>query len=183
MSKDLGRFTKSGFFAQGNKGGVAIRLRLYDTYLVFVNTHLAAGKKEVERRNLDFSEVRPIRRRRRFIFRNDVKVARRITFTYPGDSPSDPPKSFGIHDSDYLFWIGDLNYRLPLPDQDVRNLMDEKKYKKLLKYDQLNVERKAGRVFVGFEEGTVTFQPSYKYDPGTDNFDTRYGNAEHIIFF
>ena len=50
----------------------------------------------------------------------------------------------------------------------------EKKIKELLKYDQLLIEKNAGRVFWGFEEGTITFVPTYKYDPGTLNFDTRY---------
>ena len=39
---------------------------------------------------------------------------------------------------------------------------------------QLNVERKAQRAFNGFEEMPIPFAPSYKYDPGTDQFDTRY---------
>jgi phosphatidylinositol-bisphosphatase len=34
--------------------------------------------------------------------------------------------------------------------------------------DQLNLERKEGRAFVGFEEGVINFAPTYKYQPGTD---------------
>lgn len=37
---------------------------------------------------------------------------------------------------------------------------------------QLNVERAAGRVFIGFDEPPISFPPSYKYDPGTDNYDS-----------
>lgn len=28
-------------------------------------------------------------------------------------------------------------------------------------------------VFVGFEEGDINFQPTYKYDTGSDNWDSR----------
>jgi len=28
-------------------------------------------------------------------------------------------------------------------------------------------------IFVDFEEGKLAFPPTYKFDPGTDNYDTR----------
>ena len=40
--------------------------------------------------------------------------------------------------------------------------------------DQLRLQMAAGRVFDGFQEGSVTFRPTYKYDPGTDVWDSRY---------
>jgi inositol polyphosphate 5-phosphatase INPP5B/F len=49
-----------------------------------------------------------------------------------------------------------------------RNVIGE-----LLHLDQLNIERKAGRVFQDFEEGPIQFPPTYKYQPGTDVYDTR----------
>ena len=41
----------------GNKGGVGVRLRLYDSYLTFINSHLAAEASFIERRNQDYAEV------------------------------------------------------------------------------------------------------------------------------
>jgi inositol polyphosphate 5-phosphatase INPP5B/F len=49
-----------------------------------------------------------------------------------------------------------------------RNTLDE-----LLHLDQLNIERKGGRVFQDFDEGPIQFPPTYKYQPGTDVYDTR----------
>jgi hypothetical protein len=37
-----------------------------------------------------------------------------------------------------------------------------------------------GRVFTGYQEGDITFLPTYKYDNGTDIYDTRY---EHDLLF
>lgn len=39
-------------------------------------------------------------------------------------------------------------------------------------YDQLLTQREEGNVFEGFLEPPIYFPPTYKYDPGTNNFDT-----------
>lgn len=41
----------------GNKGGVAIRMRINDSYFVFINSHLAADKSQIEKRNQDYGEI------------------------------------------------------------------------------------------------------------------------------
>ena len=41
----------------GNKGGVAVRFRIFDSWVCFINSHLAADSKEVERRNQDYAEI------------------------------------------------------------------------------------------------------------------------------
>lgn len=38
----------------------------------------------------------------------------------------------------------------------------EEAAERLLEYDQLEVERAKGRVFKGFSEGTIHFQPTFK---------------------
>lgn len=41
------------------------------------------------------------------------------------------------------------------------------------KYDQLTIERRAGRAFTMFKEGAINFMPTYKYDAGTNQYDSR----------
>lgn len=45
-------------------------------------------------------------------------------------------------------------------------------YKELMFYDQLYKAKLEKRVFDGFDEGLIDFQPTYKYDSGTDSFDS-----------
>ena len=42
----------TGFLGQwGNKGGVGMSMRINDTTICFINSHLAAGENELLRRN------------------------------------------------------------------------------------------------------------------------------------
>ena len=54
----------------------------------------------------------------------------------------------------------------------MRACIESKDYVKAMKSDQLTSQRLARKAFGGFEEAPVLFHPSYKYDPGTDTFDT-----------
>jgi hypothetical protein len=95
----------------GNKGAVATRLVLGETTrLVFVNSHLAAGsdKNSVERRNWDSSQI--VQRTRFEPIESDIGAS---------DESGD-----AIGDEDFIFWFGDLNYRLDdIPGEDVRQVL------------------------------------------------------------
>lgn len=43
----------------------------------------------------------------------------------------------------------------------------------VLQLDQLMQQRKLGKVLADFQEAEINFKPTYKYDPGTDNWDSR----------
>lgn len=72
-----------------------------------------------------------------------------------------------------IIWFGDLNYRVdkPLRDGidwstvDIMGIIREK--------DQLYARMTGNKVFLGYREGEIKFKPTYKYDVGTDNWDTR----------
>ncbi|KAJ3161478.1 hypothetical protein HDU86_007260 [Geranomyces michiganensis] len=167
----------------GNKGAAAIRFRFYDSYFCFVNAHLAADASMVDRRNQDYQEI-----------------CRRVTFPLPSQYPdftayahqnpwvssfydarqtgvATTSENAGktvvtIFDADHLFFIGDLNYRISLPDSDVKQIVRTGELGQLLKFDQLLIEQRARRAFQDFNEAAITFAPTFKYDIGTNTFDT-----------
>lgn len=152
----------------GNKGGVVTRMRIYDTTLCIASCHLTAHDHNVERRNQDFHELM-----RKAIFMDpDVKSS-----PY---SPYAPDPNF-VHESnfttvadhDFIFFLGDLNYRINLPAEEVMNCIQHGDWKYLREYDQLNLARKAKAVFQGFEEGTLNFAPTYKHEPFGDGYEER----------
>lgn len=84
-------------------------------------------------------------------------------------------KRFFVHFHSHIFWIGDLNYRIEEPPglQLPCNRASPNAYDVLMKYDQLRIEMGKGNCFDGYSEGRIKFRPTYKYDVGTDNFDSR----------
>jgi hypothetical protein len=133
----------------GNKGGVAVSFTLLDTEFCFVNSHLAAHDDNVTRRNQDHKDV--------CAGINFERSRGKVRF---------------IIDHDYIFWLGDLNYRLNTHDTEVKAMVATNNVEGLLKYDQLKQQQRIGAAFENFHEPAITFPPTYKYDIGTDNFDT-----------
>lgn len=129
----------------GNKGGVAVRLKLHTSRICFVCSHLAAGKSHIAERNQDAADI-----------------ARRLDFG----------KGRGLDSHDYVFWAGDLNYRVELPNEECRAHCAAGAYERLLGRDQLALQRGTGAAFDDYHEGPLTFPPTYKYDLFSDAFDT-----------
>ena len=71
------------------------------------------------------------------------------------------------------FWLGDLNYRLnDLEVSEVKEQLEEGSLSLLLESDQFSLQRQQRKAFVGYKEGPIKFRPTYKYDPGTSNWDS-----------
>ncbi|KAK9458459.1 Endonuclease/exonuclease/phosphatase [Lipomyces oligophaga] len=66
-----------------------------------------------------------------------------------------------------VFVLGDLNYRLEMERRDVETLVSKRDYRALLFWDQLSNEIKEQNILVGFQEGPISFPPTYKYDIGS----------------
>ena len=131
----------------GNKGAVAVRFNIHETSFCIVNAHLSPHLDNVMRRNNNFKTI-----------------MEKLAF-------SDAQYTRIMH-HDYVFFIGDLNYRIGLNRSDVLEKIRTKQFAYLQEYDQLCIQKKLGNVFQGFTEGEITFAPSYKFDPGTNNYDT-----------
>ncbi|XP_026415781.1 type I inositol polyphosphate 5-phosphatase 8-like [Papaver somniferum] len=141
----------------GNKGSVSISMTLHQTTFCFVCTHLTSGEKEGDevRRNSDVTEIL-----------KKTKFSQSQRFSGQPFTPS-PVR---ILEHDHTIWLGDLNYRLAFPGGDTDELLKNEDWETLLKKDQLMIEQRAGRVFKGWEEGSICFAPTYKYLDNSDQY-------------
>ena len=138
----------------GNKGGVGICMRICGTSVLFVSSHFAADQNKVKERNADFQRIN-----------EELRLNCDVPSTHaPGTALSDR--------FDMVFWLGDLNYRIDGNRKAVEKLIHNGAEAALRNNDQLLNERARGNVFKGFREGKIRFKPTYKYDPGTDTYDT-----------
>ncbi|KAG0254428.1 inositol polyphosphate 5-phosphatase [Actinomortierella ambigua] len=129
----------------GNKGAVAIRMDYFETTLCFVTSHLASGQDNIDDRNNDFHTI---------------------------DSGICFSRGRTILGHDIIIWCGDFNYRLDKENDEVRALASQGNYFELFKFDQLKRSIDYGEAFMGYREGIIAFAPTYRYDIGTDRYDT-----------
>ncbi|KAL3830719.1 hypothetical protein ACJIZ3_019521 [Penstemon smallii] len=135
----------------GNKGSVSVRFQLQETSFCFVCSHLASGGKEGDER-----------------YRNSNAAEILSRTIFPRGPLLDLPRK--ILDHDRVIFLGDLNYRISLPESATRQLVDKGEWNAVLEYDQLRVELMEGQVFEGWQEGTIKFAPTYKYYPNSDAY-------------
>lgn len=149
----------------GNKGGIATRFILDDTSLCFVNCHLASGQSHVLQRNAD---IEGVLNSAKFSPVKDSNVFSRET-----DGSS-------ILDHETCFLSGDLNYRIAMSREQVLSLLSETGNKKfeawetLQREDQLKQQQVLNPLFrlFNFKEAPILFDPTYKYDRGSDLYDS-----------
>lgn len=141
---------KTGFSGMtGNKGSVAIRFSFEDTAFAFINAHLESGQNAINER---------------------VEHVRQIY--------NDTFNDFSVHNTqekcyhDYKCFFGDLNFRVDLPNYEVRELIDQKNYKRLQSQDQLLKIKESNVILSKFQEGPLNFDPTYKYDDNCEVYDT-----------
>lgn len=129
-----------------------------DTSICCVCAHLTAGQKGFEQRIKDIIEISA---KTRFMAHH---------------TPT-------IESHDYQFWFGDFNFRIDMPHFEVMRWLDllffslslliffhsvrTNELKELLLHDQLMKAREMGLAFADFHEGTITFNPTYKFDVGS----------------
>uniref|UniRef100_T1PI36 Phosphoinositide 5-phosphatase n=1 Tax=Musca domestica TaxID=7370 RepID=T1PI36_MUSDO len=131
--------------ATGNKGACAIRFVFHGTSMCFVCAHFAAGQSQVAERNADYAEI-----------------TRKLAF----------PMGRTLKSHDWVFWCGDFNYRIDMDKEELKEAIKNGDLATVLENDQLLKEQEAGNVFTDFLEGEITFDPTYKYDVFSDEYDT-----------
>ncbi|KAK5627335.1 hypothetical protein RRF57_003050 [Xylaria bambusicola] len=148
----------------GNKGAIVVRFMIDDTSLCFINCHLAAGQSQANSRHNDIaaildSTILPV---------ESNPTVRIDSYIGGGDGSM-------ILDHELCLLNGDLNYRIDTMSRDtVVNAVLANNLTKLLERDQLLVARRRNPAFRlrAFDEMPIQFAPTYKYDVGTDNYDT-----------
>lgn len=129
----------------GNKGAVAIRMDYSDTSICLVTAHLAAGFANYEERNQDYRTI-----------------STGLHFQ----------RNRSIEDHDTIIWFGDFNYRIGISNERARSLIDQNNLSMLYENDQLNIQMVHGKTFPYYSEKAPNFLPTYKYNLGTDDYDT-----------
>lgn len=148
----------------GNKGGLAVRLIVDDSSICFVNVHLAAGQSGASQRNKDIETVLETQ------FLEDAansKLTGKGIFVNGGDGTM-------ILDHEICFFSGDMNYRINLHRPAAMKAIQDGDIQTLLSKDQLldQLNKNPGMRLRIFQESPISFLPTYKFDLGTDQYDS-----------
>jgi phosphatidylinositol-bisphosphatase len=100
----------------GNKGAICARFDLKDTSIFCAVCHIAAGQSKTEQRIKDIQDISNVRFR--------------------------VPDCTKMNDHDYLFWMGDFNFRVGITRQEADNLIGNNQWQSLLEYDQFTIGQK-----------------------------------------
>ncbi|KAL8133354.1 hypothetical protein AgCh_008715 [Apium graveolens] len=174
----------------GNKGSISMSMTMHKTTFCFVCTHLASGQKEGDevKRNMDVMEIL---KKTKFPRSRGVPEQ-----AMSPDSILDHDKIIWLGDLNYRLASGDDTNEL-LKKNDWRALLEKDQFKLRVKledemsdqvsikeqvnalvifsktwsgYLQLKMEQRAGRIFEGWEEGRISFPPTYKYLTNSDDY-------------
>ena len=148
----------------GNKGSIMVRFVLDDSSLCFTNCHLAAGQSQTVNRNSDITAILESA-----VLPGEPDSGVRVdSYCGGGDGSM-------IMDHEICILNGDLNYRIDTMGRDtVVKAVNANNFDKLLDRDQLLVSRRRNPAFRlrAFQEQVIAFAPTYKYDVGTDRYDS-----------
>lgn len=129
-------------------------MNLYGCSVCLVNSHLAAHDHMLEERISDYQRIKDATK-------FSVKVSQ------------------SIYEHDYVFWFGDLNFRLygdessDLSPEQIRDMVKNDQLNELLKKDQLSIAMCEGRAFSELVERLPQFPPTFKFEPGTNDYDMK----------
>lgn len=134
-----------------------------DSSLCMVNCHLAAGQTQTINRNNDIAAILES-----LCLPQTAQNHTPGTFIGGGDGSM-------ILDHELCILNGDLNYRIDaMPRDTVVRAVKERNITKLLERDQLLLSRRKNPAFRlrVFQEMPILFAPTYKYNVGTDDYDS-----------
>jgi phosphatidylinositol-bisphosphatase len=134
----------------GNKGALAFRFDLLNSSFCFINAHLAPHKQNFKLRN-----------------ENVQTICRTIKFQLPSTA-------LNIFEHDFVFWFGDLNYRIDtIETKNIIRCIAKNNFDDCLKYDQLDTAKRELNVLSDFSEGKIDFCPTFKYLIGSNQHNVK----------
>ncbi|KAM0747344.1 DNase I-like protein [Meredithblackwellia eburnea MCA 4105] len=146
----------------GNKGSIISRFVIDDTSICFLNCHLAAGQSHRRQRDSDLAQIL-----------EDKSAFSELASSSPGAYTSGGLGT-SVFDHELCILSGDLNYRIDQRRDTVVKAVMDGNVESLLPHDQLLKGLATNQTFRlrSFKEAPLTFAPTYKYDPGTDEYDS-----------
>ncbi len=146
----------------GNKGSAALSFTLDNqTSFAFVSSHLAAQAKfkRLLKRQENYEET--------------CQGLRGLDGKFKGVE--------FLHKFDHIFWFGDFNYRVDFQDHGtvmeynavLKIIKEQQHVEFLLPKDQLTQQMDMQRVFVGFKEAPISFQPTYRWVKGEREYSNK----------
>jgi len=146
----------------GNKGGILARLVIDDSSICLINCHLAAGQKHRRQRNADLVDIL------------EAKAAFSPDLSHSFGAYRPGGDGTRVFDHELTILSGDLNYRIDRRREDIIASIKNQAWDGLLQHDQLRKGQKEDQSFRlrTFKEQDIAFAPTYKYDPGTDVYDS-----------
>eukprot|EP01080_Neovahlkampfia_damariscottae_P001511 gene1511-12637_t len=136
-----------GQLGMGNKGCIAYRFEFFNNSFCFINSHFAAHQKKIEDRVQNYFDIMT-------------------------EDLFEEAKKMSPFQQDFVFFFGDLNFRIDLNYEKTIELIEKKDFKNLILNDQLRAQIKEKVIFQGFHEENITFLPSYKFDKNSNDYDT-----------
>ncbi|XP_063713235.1 phosphatidylinositol 4,5-bisphosphate 5-phosphatase A-like isoform X2 [Symsagittifera roscoffensis] len=131
----------------GSKGAIGVRAKVGNETICLINSHLPAHLADHRERDKAYLTI--------------------LADQFYSKSEST------VLNHDFVFWLGDLNFRIDeIPNLEVKRLVEEGQLQHLLNHDQLNFSIASGRSFSPFQEGEICFPPTYKFNVGTQDYDT-----------
>ncbi|XP_055820061.1 type I inositol polyphosphate 5-phosphatase 12-like [Solanum dulcamara] len=167
--------------AIGNKGGVGLRLRVFDRIMCFTNCHFAAHLEAVNRRNADFNHIfrTMVFTKSSSLLNNSVAGVSSSAQMLRGANTAQINPDEGrpeLGEADLVIFTGDFNYRLfGISYDEARDFVSQRCFDWLREKDQLRAEMKTGKVFQGMREAIIRFPPTYKFErgkPGLGGYDS-----------
>ncbi|KAH7650182.1 phosphatidylinositol phosphate phosphatase [Cryptosporidium bovis] len=145
----------------GNKGAVIVRVNLHRFgTIAFTNVHLSSGEQNHEDR---VSQLKMILQTQ--IFAESKQQNQNYIDEYFKYGSS-------LLDHDFVVLAGDFNFRIQIPKQETFELLQNKRYGELVRYDQFISEKRTNTdPFSVLYEEDISFLPTYKFIIGEYSYD------------